>query len=93
VLTVTGFLVAAYTRVLALVMIGGFAVNGVVVAPMLVYGNLYWPSHWLMLARALDLGFAVLAARSVWLCAERSSSTGDPTPSRPTAAAWSRLGR
>jgi hypothetical protein len=71
VLTVTGFLSAAYTRILALVVIGTFALNGVVVAPMLVYGNPYWPPHWLMLARALDGMFAVLAVRTVWLCAER----------------------
>lgn len=70
-LTVWGMLAAAYTRVLALVVIGTFAVNGVVVAPMLVYGNPYWPPHWLMLARLLDVAFAALAVRTVWLCMDR----------------------
>ena len=67
--TVTGLLAAAYPRVLALVVVGVFALNLVVVAPMLVYGNPFWPSNWLLLARALDGAFAVLAARTVWLCA------------------------
>lgn len=69
-LTVTGFISAAYPRVLAMLVIGTFALNGVVVAPMLVYGTPYWPGHWLMLARALDGAFVLLAARTVWLCAE-----------------------
>ena len=67
-----GFITAAYTRVLALVVIGAFALNGVVVAPMLIYGDPYWPAHWLMLARGLDVVFAVLATRTVWLCTDRS---------------------
>jgi hypothetical protein len=71
-LTVTQFLAAAYPRVLALVVIGAFAINGVVVAPMLVYGDSLWPPDWLLLARALDVMFAVLAARTVWLCAPRA---------------------
>ena len=70
--TVAGYVTNAYTRVLALVVIGTFALNVVVVAPMLIYGNPYWPAHWLTLARGLDVMFAVLAARTAWLRTDRS---------------------
>lgn len=70
--TVAYFITDAYTHVLALLLIGTFALNGVVVAPMLIYGSPYWPSHWLLTARAFDLMFAVLAARTVWICTDRT---------------------
>jgi hypothetical protein len=70
--TVTAFLTTTYTRMLALVVIGVFALNGTVVAPMLIYGNPFWPSDCLLLARTLDIVFVVLAARRVWICAPRA---------------------
>jgi hypothetical protein len=67
-----GFITRVYTRLLALLVVGAFAVNGVIVAPLLVYGSPYWPSNWLLMARALDVLFAVMAVRTVWSCADRS---------------------
>jgi hypothetical protein len=67
-----GFIATAYIRMLGLLLAGTFVLNGIVVAPLLVYGSQYWPPHWLLLARALDAVFVVTAGRTIWICAGRS---------------------